>query len=118
MSIFWIPVTISELAFTLALSGYSRMSSTKTIAASAELGTVDFLCVFGIRNKRKKQLRTGDSILRFLFGFFIATPTVAFPPEEFHSARTTTELPVLLTENDNCQAARMIIRTGAFRGVP
>jgi hypothetical protein len=48
---------------------------------------------------------------------FIATPTVAFPPQEFHSPRTTAELPVLLTENDNCQAARMIIRTGAFGGV-
>jgi hypothetical protein len=70
MLIFWIPVTISELAFTLALSGDPSMSSTKAIAASAGLGAVDFLCLFGIRNKnRKKQLRTEDAILRFLFGF-------------------------------------------------
>jgi hypothetical protein len=51
---FWIPVTISELAFTLALSGDPSMSSTKAIAASAGLGAVDFLCVFGIRNKSEK----------------------------------------------------------------
>jgi hypothetical protein len=70
MLIFWIPVTISELVFTLALSGYPSTSSAKAIAASAELGAVDFLWVFGIRNKSgKKQLRTGDSIPRFLFGF-------------------------------------------------
>jgi hypothetical protein len=70
MLIFWILVTISELAFTLALSGDPSTSSAKAMAASAELGAVDFLCVFGIRNKNgKKQLRTGDSILRLLFGF-------------------------------------------------
>jgi hypothetical protein len=62
-------VTISELAFTLALSGGPRMSSTKAIEASAGLGAVDLLCVFGIRNKnRKSNFETGGSILRFLFG--------------------------------------------------
>jgi hypothetical protein len=70
MLIFWISVTISELALTLALSGDPSTLSAKAIAASAERGAVDFLCVFGIRNKNeKKQLRTGDSILHFLFGF-------------------------------------------------
>jgi hypothetical protein len=64
------PVTISELAFALALSGDLHMSSTKAIEASAGLGTVDFLCVFGIRNKSgKSNFETGASILRFLFGF-------------------------------------------------
>jgi hypothetical protein len=63
------PVTISELAFPLALSGDLRMSSTKAIEASAGLGAVDFLCVFGIRNKNgKSNFETGGSILRFLFG--------------------------------------------------
>jgi hypothetical protein len=70
MLIFGILVTISELALTLALSGDPGMSSTKAIAASIAPGAVDFLFLFGIRNKsEKKQLRTGDSILRFLFGF-------------------------------------------------
>jgi len=46
------------------------MSSTKAIEASAGLEAVDFLCVFGIRNKnRKSNFDTGGSILRFLFGF-------------------------------------------------
>ena len=70
MLIFWMPVTISELAFTLALSGDLRMWSKKAIEASAGLGAVDFLWVFGIRNKSgKSNCDTGDSILRFLFGF-------------------------------------------------
>ena len=118
MLAFCIPVTISELVLTLAVAGGPSISSTKAIADSAGLGAVDLLCVFGIRNKNeKKQLRTGDSIPRFLFGFSWlrrALPSAL----GIQSARTTTELPVLLTENDNCQAARMIIRTGAFGGIP
>jgi len=70
MLIFGILVTISELALALALSGDPRDVVHKAIAASVALGAVDFLLVFGIRNKsEKKQLRTGDSILSFLFGF-------------------------------------------------
>jgi len=46
------------------------MWSKKAIEASAGLGAVDFLWVFGIRNKSgKSNCDTGDSILRFLFGF-------------------------------------------------
>jgi hypothetical protein len=46
------------------------MSSTKAIEASAGLGAVDFLGVFGIRNKSGKiKFETRDPILRFLFWF-------------------------------------------------
>jgi len=46
------------------------MSSTKAIAASAGLEAVDFLRVFGIRNKSgKRGSEPGSAILRFLFGF-------------------------------------------------
>jgi hypothetical protein len=70
MLIFWIPVTISELGFTLALSGDPRMSSTKAIVASAELGAVDFLCVFGIRNKNgKSNSEPGTQFSAFYSGF-------------------------------------------------
>src|ERR1700680_5106102 len=98
MLIFSISVTISELAFALVLSGDPGIHAQKAIAASAGLGAVDFLCVFGIRNKsRKSNSEPGGSILSFLFGF--SQPRRPFPPGEFHSARTTTEPPVLLTGN-------------------
>jgi hypothetical protein len=54
MLIFRILVTISELALTLALSGAPQHVSTKAIATSVALGAVDFLLMFGIRNKSKK----------------------------------------------------------------
>jgi hypothetical protein len=70
MLVFSIPVTISELAFALAPSGDPRISSTKAIAASAGLETVDFLCVFVIRNKNgKSNSEPGTQFSAFLFGF-------------------------------------------------
>jgi hypothetical protein len=56
------------------------MSSPKAIAASAKLGTVDFLCVFGIRNKNGKSNSEPGTPSSAFFRVFVATPTVAFPP--------------------------------------
>jgi len=70
MLTFCMPVTISELAFGLALSGDPSISSTKAIAASAGLEAVDFLCVFVIRNKSgKSNSEPGTQFSAFLFGF-------------------------------------------------
>ena len=52
------PVTISELAFTLALSGDLRMSSKKAIEASAGLGAVDFLWCSEFVTKAAKATAT------------------------------------------------------------
>src|SRR5216683_4498311 len=70
MLIFRIPVTISELALTLALSGDPSMSPQKQLQPCVALGAVDFLLMFGIRNKSKKnntELRTQFSV--FYSGF-------------------------------------------------
>jgi hypothetical protein len=70
MLLFWTPVTISELAFALALSGGPSISATKAIAASAGREAVDFLCVFVIRNKNgKSNSDPGTQFSAFLFGF-------------------------------------------------
>jgi hypothetical protein len=93
------------------------MSSTKAIAASIAPGAVDFLFLFGIRNKSEKSnSEPGTEFSAFYSGF----DSRRLLPSRLRNSlrRAATELPVLLTENDNCQAARMIIRTGAFEGVP
>ena len=70
MLTFCMPVTISELVLTLALSGDPSISSTRTIADSAGLGTVDLLCVFGIRNKNGKSDSAPETQFRaFCSGF-------------------------------------------------
>jgi hypothetical protein len=70
MLIFWISVTISELAFAPVLSGDPGISSTNAIAASAGLGAVDFLFVFVIRNKnRENNSEPGTQFSGFYSGF-------------------------------------------------
>ena len=57
----------------------------------------------------------GAQFCAFCSGFHEPRRLLPSRRKEFNSPGTTAELPVLLTENDNCQAAGMIIRTGAFR---
>jgi hypothetical protein len=80
MLLFWIPVTISELAFALAQSADPSVSSTKAIAASAGLEAVNFLCVFVIRNKSGKSNSEPETQFSAFYSVFITTPTMAFPP--------------------------------------
>jgi hypothetical protein len=84
---------MSELAFTLALSGGPSMSSTKAIAASAGLGAVDFLCVFGIRNKSEKAAPNRGLNSPLFIRVFIAPPTIAYA------------LGISLSQNDNGTAS-------------
>lgn len=80
MLAFCIPVTISELAFTLALAGDPSISSTKAIADSAGLGAVDLLCVFGIRNKNGKSNSAPGTQFRAFYSGFRGPAEPCLPP--------------------------------------
>jgi regulatory LuxR family protein len=62
------------------------ISSTKAIAASAGLGAVDFLCVFGIRNKSEKSNSEPGTQFSAFYSGFHSRADHCLPTLEFHSA--------------------------------